>query len=99
MPVRLTRQLGATTVLSIDASAHENRAPAGAGRYRQGDLLKRARTRPDALSADLNLHPFFGYWVSLKSEFRAKAILAGYTETMRYEKQIRALQTAHREKA
>ena len=82
LPVRLARQLGAVRVLSVDASAHEDRAPESAARYRQGDLYKRSITRPDALAADLLLHPEFGYWVSLSREFRERAIAAGYRSAM-----------------
>ena len=82
LPVRLARQLGASRVLAVDASAHEDRAPEGASRYRQGDLHKRAITRPDALAANLLLHPEFGYWVSLSREFRERAIAAGYRSAM-----------------
>ena len=91
LPVRLARQLGATRVLAVDASAHEDRAPAGAKRYRAGDLRKRALTQPDAQAADLLLHPDFGYWVNLSQEFRERAMLAGYRETMAAAARIQAL--------
>ena len=91
LPVRLARQLGATRVLAVDASAHEDRAPEGAGRYRAGDLRKRMLTRPDAEQADLLLHPDFGYWVSLSQEFRERAIRAGYRDTMAAAARIKAL--------
>ena len=91
LPVRLARQLGATRVLAVDASAHEDRAPAAAQRYRTGDLLKRSLTRPDAQAADVLLHPDFGYWVNLSQEFRERAILAGYRETMAAAARIQAL--------
>ncbi len=93
LPVRLTRGLGATRVVSADASAHEHRAPPGAARYARGDQLKRANTQPDARSADVNLHPYFGYWVSLKREFRLRAIEAGYRETLARRREIQALMT------
>lgn len=91
MPVRIARRLGAARVLSIDASAHEDRAPGGADRYREGDLRKRALTLPDTEASDVNLHPDFGYWVSLKREFRERAIDAGYRETLAAADRIRAL--------
>ncbi len=91
MPVRLARQLGAVRVISVDASAHEDKAPAGAERYRKTDLMKRNLTAPDAASADLNLHPFFGYWVSMTSEFREKTINAGYQFTLSKAKEIERL--------
>ena len=94
LPVRLARQLGATRVLAVDASAHEDRAPAGAQRYRAGDQRKRALTRPDAQAADVLLHPDFGYWVNLSQEFRERAILAGYRETMAAAPRILALHAA-----
>ena len=94
LPVRLARQLGASRVLAVDASAHEDRSPPGAERYRNGDLRKRALTRPDAEQADVLLHPDFGYWVSLSQEFRERAIRAGYRETMAAAARIEALHAA-----
>lgn len=91
LPVRMARQLGATRVLAVDASAHEDRAPEGSTRYRAGDLRKRALTRPDAEQADVLLHPDFGYWVSLSQEFRERAIRAGYRETLAAAARIKAL--------
>ncbi|MFK7966716.1 MAG: patatin-like phospholipase family protein [Burkholderiaceae bacterium] len=91
LPVRLTRALGAGRILSVDASAHEDRAPSGSSRYRAGDLRKRANTLPDSDAADLNLHPFFGYWVSLSEDFRRRAINAGYEEVMRQRSRIERL--------
>ena len=57
--------LGAVKVLAVDASAHEERAPAGAEGYLEADLRKRALTRPDADAADLVLHPDLGYWAGV----------------------------------
>lgn len=91
LPVRLARALGATQVLAVDASAHEDRAPEGARGYRDGDLRKRALTQPDALLADVLLHPDFGYWVSLSREFRETAIAAGYRATLADAVRLRAL--------
>lgn len=91
MPVRLARSLGAQRVLAVDASAHEERAPEGSQRYRAGDERKRALTRPDALAADVLLHPEFGYYVSFSREFRERAIAAGYRATMALAGQIKAL--------
>jgi NTE family protein len=94
LPVRVARQLGATRVLAVDASAHEERAPPGAERYRAGDLRKRALTQPDAEQADVLLHPDFGYWVSLSQAFRERAIAAGYRDTMAAAARLRALHAA-----
>ena len=94
LPVREARRLGASRVLAIDASAHEDRAPESARRYREGDLHKRALTRPDAALADVLLHPDFGYWVNLSREFRARAIEAGYRETLAQADKLRALHAA-----
>ena len=93
LPVRLARQLGATRILAVDASAHEERAPAGTERYRSGDLRKRALTEPDARAADVTLHPEFGYYVNLSREFRETAINAGYRATLAAAKQLTALHT------
>ncbi len=91
LPVRLARALGAQKVLAVDASAHEQKAPEGASRYREGDLRKRALTQPDAQAANLTLHPEFGYWVSLTREFRERAIRAGYEQTLARAAEIKAL--------
>ncbi len=91
LPVRLARQLGAERVLAVDASAHETNAPTSAERFRSGDLRKRALTEPDARSADLTLHPEFGYYVSLSREFRQRAIEAGYRTTIAQAAKLAAL--------
>jgi NTE family protein len=82
LPVRVARALGAQRVLAIDASAHIDRAPPGAERYRESDLRKKALVDADGALADRVLKPDFGYWVSLSREFRERAIGAGYRETM-----------------
>jgi NTE family protein len=94
LPVRLARALGATRVLAVDASAHEDLAPPGTDRYRAGDLRKRALTAPDAALADVVLHPQFGYYVSLTREFRQRAIEAGYRATLAAGAAIKALHAA-----
>jgi len=81
-------------VLAIDASAHEDRAPESARRFREADLRKRGLTRPDAQAADLLLHPDFGYWVSLSRDFRERAIESGYRATLAQARSLRALHTA-----
>jgi NTE family protein len=91
LPVRLARALGAAKVLAIDASAHEDRAPDSAQRYRVGDLRKRALTDPDVRAADLTLHPDFGYYVSMSREFRERSMREGYEQTMLQAEQIKAL--------
>ncbi|MGB7304417.1 MAG: patatin-like phospholipase family protein [Burkholderiaceae bacterium] len=91
MPVREARRLGAARVISVDASAHETQAPAGAERFRESDQLKRRLTEPDARASDLNLHPKFGYWVSLSEEFRIRCIRAGYEQTLQMAGKIRQL--------
>jgi NTE family protein len=91
LPVRMARALGAVKVLAIDASAHEDRAPDSARRYREGDLKKRALTEPDARAADFTLHPDFGYYVSVTREFRERAIRGGYEQTMAQAVPLKAL--------
>ncbi|MEX1166888.1 MAG: patatin-like phospholipase family protein [Hydrogenophaga sp.] len=91
LPVRIARALGAQRVLAVDASAHLDRAPAGAERYRESDLRKKALIDTDAAQASLLLKPDFGYWVSLSREFRERAMAAGYRETMAQAKGLRAL--------
>jgi NTE family protein len=87
----VARALGARRVFAVDASAHEDRAPAGAERYREGDLRKRALVQADAAAADLLLHPDFGYWVSFSREFRERAIAAGYRDTIAQAARLREL--------
>jgi NTE family protein len=82
VPVRMARRLGAKRILSVDCSAHEDKAPPEAARFKESDLRKRMLTLVDVKEADLNLHPFFGYWVSISEEFRRRAILAGYRATL-----------------
>jgi NTE family protein len=91
MPVRLARALGAVKVLAVDASAHEDKAPAGAARFKEGDLRKRALTLPDTLSADVSLQPDFGYYVNTSKEFRIRCINAGYEQTMSKAQILKAL--------
>jgi NTE family protein len=94
LPVRLARAAGALRVLAVDASAHEDRAPEGATRYRDSDLRKRALTTPDARLADLVLHPEFGYWVSLSDAFKRRAVAAGRAATLAAAPALRALHAA-----
>ncbi len=91
LPVRIARALGAQRVLAIDATAHIDRVPPGAERYRESDLRKQALVNADAPHADLLLKPDFGYWVSLSSEFRERAMAAGYRETMAQAAALREL--------
>lgn len=92
LPVRAARALGAARVLAVDASAHEARAPAGAERFRAADQRKRQLTEPDARSADVLLHPDFGYWAGFSREYRGRLIAAGYRDTLA---QAPALQRLH----
>jgi NTE family protein len=94
LPVRIARALGARRVIAVDASAHLDRAPAGAERYRDSDIRKKALIDADAGLADLVLKPDFGYWVSLSRDFRERAIAAGYRDTLQRERELRALQRA-----
>jgi NTE family protein len=94
LPVRMARSLGAVRVLAVDASADETRAPAGTERWREGDVRKRALTRPDAEAADVLLHPDIGYYASVSREYREKCIAAGYRDTMAAAARIKALHAA-----
>jgi NTE family protein len=94
LPVRVARALGARHVLAVDATAHVDRAPPGAERYRSGDLRKKALVDADAAAADLVVKPDFGYWVNLSRDFRERAIAAGYRDTMARERELRALHRA-----
>lgn len=94
LPVRVARALGAQRVLAVDASAHADRAPPGAERFRESDLRKKALVDADAGLADVVLKPDFGYWVSLSREFRERAITAGYRETLALATDLRRLHRA-----
>ena len=93
MPVRVARAMGAQRVLAVDASAHEDKAPAGTEGYRAGDLRKRALTAPEARLADLTLHPEFGYFTSASRDYRLRSIRLGYEQTLA---QAPALLALHR---
>ena len=93
MPVRIARAMGAVRVLAVDASAYEDKAPAGTEHFRAGDLRKRALTAPDTQSADLTLHPDIGYYASISREYRLRSIRAGYEQTLA---QAPALLVLHR---
>lgn len=94
LPVRVARALGAQRVLAVDATAHIDRTPPGAERYRESDLRKKALVDADGPLANLLLKPDFGYLVSLSREFRERAITAGYRETMAQATALRAMHAA-----
>lgn len=77
LPVRLAHRLGATRVVAVDASAHEDRAPPSASRYRPSDLRKRALTWADAQRADVLIHPDTGYWTGWSRAYRTRLIAEG----------------------
>jgi NTE family protein len=94
LPVRLARALGATHVLAVDASAHEDKAPESTGKWREADLRKRALTRPDAEAATVLLHPEFGYYASVTTAYRQRCIAAGYQATMAKAEALKAMHAA-----
>jgi NTE family protein len=91
MPVRWVLAQGIRRVVSVDASAHEDKAPPQAQRFRASDLRKRALTEPDARAATLHLHPDFGYFISNSEAFRQRAIKSGYDATMAQSNKLREL--------
>ena len=91
LPVRLARALGASRVLAVDASAHEDKAPPGTERWRALDLRKRELTAPDARLANVLLHPDFGYYAGLSREYRERAIDAGYRATLAVADRLRRM--------
>ncbi|MBP9150087.1 MAG: patatin-like phospholipase family protein [Rhodoferax sp.] len=91
LPVRLARQMGATRVLAIDASAHEDKAPPTATGYGASDLRKRESTQADAVHADMVLHPEFGYYTGVSREYRERTIAAGYQQTLLQAQALRQL--------
>ena len=94
LPVRLARSMGATRVIAVDCSARPENAPAGAERYRTGDLRKKALVEADAKHADLVLHPDIGYWVNPSREFRERTARVAYEYTMERRRQIVAAAAA-----
>ena len=91
MPVRIARAMGAIRVLAVDASAYEDKAPAGTERYRAGDLRKRALTMQEAQLADLTLHPETSYYAGISREYREHSIRAGYEQTLANKTALQAL--------
>lgn len=91
LPVRLARGFGAVKVLAVDASAYEDKAPAGTEAWRAGDIRKRELTQLDAEMADLLLHPDTGYYAGTSREYRRRSIDIGYRYTMAQRQQIVAL--------
>lgn len=91
LPVRLAQGLGATRVLGVDASAHEDKAPPGTEAWRPADLRKRALTAPDAQAAALTLHPDLGYYAGMRRPWREMAIRRGYEQTLEQASALRAL--------
>lgn len=95
LPVRAARALGARRVLAVDVAVHMDRPrPQGAERYLEGDRAKRAQIDAEARLADLVLHPYFGYWVSLSRGFRESAARAAYEHTLAQAARIKALAAA-----
>ncbi|EHR72288.1 putative esterase of the alpha-beta hydrolase superfamily [Burkholderiales bacterium JOSHI_001] len=91
LPVRLARSLGAERVLAVDVSAYEDRAPPGTEAWREGDLRKRALTRPDAELADLLLHPDTGYYAGFNRAYRERCIAVGLRDTLAAAAALQAL--------
>lgn len=92
LPVRTARALGARRVVAVDVAVHADRPrPSGAERWVDSDRAKRAQIDAEARLADLVLHPYFGYWVSVKREFRERAARAAYEHTMAQAAALRAL--------
>jgi NTE family protein len=91
LPVRVARVLGAQRVLAVDASAHEERAPPGTGHWHEGDRLKRALSMPDAVAADVLLHPDTGYYTGMSRAYRQACIDIGERETLAQAAALRRL--------
>lgn len=92
LPVKTARELGARRVLAVDVAVHMDRdRPAGAERYLEGDIAKRAQIDAEARLADVVLHPYFGYWVSLSRSYRETTARAAYEQTMAQASRLRAL--------
>ena len=96
LPVRLARRLGATRVLAVDASAHEQHAPPQAERYRESDRRKRELTQPDAQQADVLLHPDTGYWAGWSRSYRERLIAAGEAAVHARAAQLQGLHAGQR---
>jgi len=90
--VKTARALGAQRVLAVDVAVHMDKPrPAGAERYLEGDLVKRAQIDAEAQLADLVLHPYFGYWVNLSRSYRETTAKAAYEQTLAQAARLRAL--------
>ena len=90
--MRVARALGARRVIAVDVAVHLDRPrPEGAERYLEGDRAKRAQIEAEARLADLVLHPYFGYWVSLSRAFRESAARAAYEHTLAQAARVTAL--------
>ncbi|HEX6704349.1 MAG TPA: patatin-like phospholipase family protein [Albitalea sp.] len=95
LPVKAARALGARKVLAIDVAVHMDKPrPPGAERYLEGDRIKREQIDAEARLADLVLHPYFGYWVSLSREYRENTARAAYEQTIEKAALLRALTAA-----
>ena len=92
LPVKAARDLGARKVLAVDVAVHMDKPrPAGADRYLEGDMRKRAQIDAEARLADLVLHPYFGYWVNLSRDYRVNTARAAYEQTMAQAERLREL--------
>ena len=91
LPVRVARALGAQRVLAVDASAHLDRVPPGAERYRESDLRKKALIDREVPLADWVLKPDFGYWAGISHEYRVRVIEAGYRATLAQARELERL--------
>ena len=92
LPVKAALDLGARKVLAVDVAVHMDKPrPAGAERYLEGDLRKRAQIDAEARLADIVLHPYFGYWVNLSRDYRVTTARAAYEQTMQQRERLRTL--------
>lgn len=92
MPVRIARSLGARRVLAVDIAVQPDKPrPAGAERYEVSDRAKREQIDAEGRLADLVLHPYFGYWVSLTREYRVNTAQAAYEQTLQQAAPLKAL--------
>ena len=83
LPAHAARRLGAAFVIAVDLSAHLERAPPGAERYRASDQDRKKRIDIERTSVDFMIHPDIGYWTNMSIAYRRRVIDIAYQETKR----------------
>lgn len=73
VPVSAAIAAGATFVIAVDVSAHENSTPPQISEeMRASDISRRMRIDPEVKKADFLIHPDLGYWASAREAYFLK---------------------------